>query len=151
MQAIAFDSQNATWFATLGGVSQLAGATWTSYTTAVGSPIRREKAWVTMISLQLLSDPRVWSCLTLSAGVLVSPNPFRTSVVICYPLPGQKEMHVSIYDTAGRLVRQLEAGVQRSVCRDGWTSGREPAPVGVHFYRIDGGEAELGGKLLLMR
>ncbi len=90
-------------------------------------------------------------CSLAGQGVLVSPNPFRTSVVISYALPGQSAMHVSIYDTAGRLVRQLRSGAGRSICWDGRTSGREPAARGVYFYRIDGGDVGLGGKLLLLR
>ncbi len=78
---------------------------------------------------------------TLSAGM---PNPFTSSTVIRYTLPGAGAVHLDVYDVSGRLIRSLvrgewmPAGAGRATWdgRDG--SGRRVRS-GVYFYRLDAG------------
>lgn len=68
------------------------------------------------------------------------PNPFVSQTTIPYCLLAPSYVDLSIYDTAGRLVRALvgdrrQSG-DRTVTWDGYTSEGKAAPAGVYFYRL---------------
>lgn len=68
-----------------------------------------------------------------------SPNPFRSSVALRFALPADGPVRLRIYDTAGRLVRQMErtfAAGEREFAWDGADEAGNPAPSGVLFYEV---------------
>jgi hypothetical protein len=85
-----------------------------------------------------------------------APNPFGSSTVIRYTVPGRAGVSLRVYNTAGRLVRELAAGDRaepgsHAVTWDGRDrSGRRVAS-GVYFYRLEAGENRATRKMLLLR
>ncbi|MCH7761205.1 T9SS type A sorting domain-containing protein, partial [candidate division TA06 bacterium] len=68
------------------------------------------------------------------------PNPFSISTEIRYQLPAEADVSLTIYDTAGRLVRSLakgaeEAGFKR-VLWDGRDDQGKTVNSGVYFYKL---------------
>ena len=68
------------------------------------------------------------------------PNPFNSVTTIEYALPEPSQVHLVIYDLAGRTVATLvsgfvDAGYGAAVWQGRDGSGR-PVPTGVYIYRI---------------
>ncbi len=75
------------------------------------------------------------------------PNPFASSTVVPYELNAQSDIHVTIYDILGRVVRNLSAGAQsagtHSVIWDGRNALGQRVASGVYFYSMQvGGEIQ---------
>ncbi len=71
-----------------------------------------------------------------------SPNPFRSATTLRFSMPVAGGAEVRIYDTAGRLVRQLDrvAPAGPNVIEwDGRDAAGQSAPSGVLFYEIRAG------------
>jgi hypothetical protein len=71
-----------------------------------------------------------------------SPNPFRSSTALRFTLPRAGEVGIRIFDTAGRLVRQLDRAFPAGlnvVSWDGRDDAGHPAPSGVLFYDVRAG------------
>jgi hypothetical protein len=70
-----------------------------------------------------------------------SPNPFETSTLISFELPSAQPVRVAIYDSAGRLVRELEAGRlpagRYSRSWDGRDTQGRVAPSGLYFCVVE--------------
>jgi len=84
-----------------------------------------------------------------------SPNPFSTSTRVRYTIPAKGHVVLSIYDSSGRLVNQLDSGMTAAgshtvtwTGRD--TSGRE-LPSGIYFCRLQAGDATATRKMTLLR
>jgi hypothetical protein len=67
------------------------------------------------------------------------PNPFSSSTMILYHLPRDTHVSLDIYDTAGRLIRTLAAGVEEAGVKKIHWDGRDDLGVkvnsGVYFYK----------------
>ncbi|TET83644.1 T9SS type A sorting domain-containing protein, partial [candidate division TA06 bacterium] len=72
------------------------------------------------------------------------PNPFDSDANISYALNDPGSVRVSIYNTAGQLIRSFDMGVQDAgtytVHWDGNHEDGTPATSGVYQYRIDAGD-----------
>jgi hypothetical protein len=84
-----------------------------------------------------------------------TPNPFRLDTAIHYTLPAAVDVHLAVYDAAGRLVRVLEsarrpAGSHRVVWDGRSGDGRRVAG-GVYFYRLRAGGEALTRRAILTR
>ena len=83
-----------------------------------------------------------------------SPNPFRSSTTLRFTLPRDGKVGVRIFDTAGRLVRQLgrtlPAGLN-DLAWDGLDEGGKPAPNGVLFYEVTAECVRKTSRMVLMQ
>jgi hypothetical protein len=97
-------------------------------------------------SLARLTVTEVQGIATEPAGSIASlrlgeaaPNPFRTATMLDYTAPAATPVTISIYDAAGRSVRQLGEQVLSgpgSVTWDGRTAAGARAPAGTYFLRL---------------
>jgi len=83
------------------------------------------------------------------------PNPFNNSTRISFALDRSTEIALSIYDTAGRLVKTL--------AKDKFTAGEDDlhwngtdnsgleVPSGMYFYKLEAGQEIVAKKLLLIK
>jgi len=82
------------------------------------------------------------------------PNPFNATTTISFNLPQSGSFKLSIYNLAGRLVREFssqgEAG-HRSVIWDGTDSRGNQVASGVYFYRLQAGLIMETRKMVLLR
>jgi hypothetical protein len=90
-----------------------------------------------------------------SAGVGNFPNPFNPNTTIAFSTASEGRVDVSVYDTSGRLVRQLlastiEAGGHAASWDGRDDDGREVAS-GVYLYRIQGPGVSEEGKMALLK
>jgi hypothetical protein len=93
--------------------------------------------------------PRV---LTLHANV---PNPFNPSTTIHFDLPRTAQVHLDIFDVAGRLVRtlvatEMPAGRHEAIW-DGRNGTGATVASGSYFYRLQAGSEMLTHKMLLIK
>ncbi|MDP6961511.1 MAG: SUMF1/EgtB/PvdO family nonheme iron enzyme [Dehalococcoidia bacterium] len=88
------------------------------------------------------------------------PNPFNPETWIPYHLSVDSQVKISIYDSAGKLVRRLDIGLQpagdyqsqnRAAYWDGKNTLGEQVASGVYFYTIQAGELTDTRKMLLMK
>lgn len=71
------------------------------------------------------------------------PNPFSTSTDIPYKLKNPSDVHVTIYDILGRVVRKFsvgnQAGGSHDIIWDGRNNFGTKAATGIYFYRLQAG------------
>lgn len=85
----------------------------------------------------------------------ISPNPFNPSTTITVSVPSSGEVALSVYDAAGRKVRELArgnytTGVHRFVW-DGRDGRGAAVAAGVYLVRADMGDVSATGKMLLLK
>lgn len=82
------------------------------------------------------------------------PNPFNPSTTISFDLPARSSVNLSVYNTAGRLVRTLITGNLASGSHtflwDGRDQGGRTAPSGIYLYRLITPERVLKGKMTML-
>lgn len=84
------------------------------------------------------------------------PNPFSESTTIRFAVPGQgADVHLSVYDIAGRKVRTLRNGFtaagEQSVTWDGADDSGRHVGSGIYFYRLDSASFTATRKLVLLQ
>jgi len=83
------------------------------------------------------------------------PNPFNPSTEICYSLPCDADVDLSIFDVSGRsiitLVRERQSAGNRTVKWDGRDENGSKVVSGFYFYRLKTGELSITKKMLLVR
>ena len=83
------------------------------------------------------------------------PNPFDSEANISYALNDPGNVRVSIYNTAGQLIRSFDMGVQDAgtytVHWDGNHEDGTPATSGVYLYRIDAGDQSVTNRMVLLK
>ncbi|MFN8179250.1 MAG: FG-GAP-like repeat-containing protein [bacterium] len=94
----------------------------------------------------LASAPRLLS---------VYPNPFRFGATIPFVLNESGQVHLSVYDAAGRRVARLadevrDPGTHRVTWSARDDDGR-PVPAGTYFVRLEAGGTEAAGKVVVVR
>jgi len=84
-----------------------------------------------------------------------NPNPTSTASLIQWTAPARAAVDVSIYDVAGRLVREAEAPTgadgHGSFEWDGHDTAGHRVSSGVYMVRVATGGHEAGGRLVLLR
>ncbi len=83
------------------------------------------------------------------------PNPFNPHTEIGFLVPRRGRAEVTVYDTAGRVVRKLadrefEAG-RHALVWDGRDAGGSPVASGVYIYELRSGDLVKSGKMTLAR
>ena len=88
------------------------------------------------------------------------PNPFNPETWIPYQLAEDSEVSISIYDSAGRLVRSLSLGYQpagfynsrgQAAYWDGRNAVGESAASGVYFYQLETPSFRQTRRLLILK
>ncbi len=88
------------------------------------------------------------------------PNPFNPETWIPFALKNDGEVKISIYDSVGRLVRELnighkKAGIYATPDKAAYWDGKDqfgvPAASGVYFYRIQTGDFSAIRKMIVMK
>jgi len=90
------------------------------------------------------------------AGLSSTPNPFSPSTTLRFSLSAAGPVSLSIYDSAGRVVRHLLMGGMREagthfLTWDGKDDAGALLPSGAYFYQVTAGNDSAGRKLLLVR
>jgi hypothetical protein len=81
---------------------------------------------------------------------VISPNPFNPSTVISYELRAASFVSLKIYDTAGRIVATLVDG-WRDAGEHQVTFDASNLPSGVYLYRLQAGDWNATGKMVLLK
>lgn len=95
--------------------------------------------------------------LPASSGLAlrVQPNPFGARTTVSFDLPRATAARVAVYDTAGRLVRDLAAGARPAGRNDVSWDGRDAAgravAAGVYLVRLSTHEGSQERKVVLVR
>ncbi|HMB68939.1 MAG TPA: FlgD immunoglobulin-like domain containing protein, partial [bacterium] len=83
------------------------------------------------------------------------PNPFASSTTFSFDLPaGSRGARVSVYDTAGRLVRVLDAAAapgSNRVTWDGRDDQQRRVASGVYLYRLNAAGESVTNKVVVLR
>ncbi len=83
------------------------------------------------------------------------PNPFRANTQIQFSLSQESRVRLAVYDTGGRLVRELVNEVRpagpASVVWDGRGLRGRRAGAGVYFLRLEAGEFHANHKVVLLQ
>jgi hypothetical protein len=87
--------------------------------------------------------------------VRTAPNPFRESTQIQFGVRRGDNVHVELYSTTGRLVREFQETSGQTgwhaVTWDGRDRSGKPLPAGVYFYRVTTGARTATGRLVFIR
>jgi hypothetical protein len=88
----------------------------------------------------LLDEIQLTATTSLALSLAAHPNPFNPRVRIQYSLPRGGPLRLSIYDLAGRLVRNLLAGEvpagEGSIVWEGDEATGHPAPSGIYLVQL---------------
>jgi hypothetical protein len=83
------------------------------------------------------------------------PNPFNPETRIRFTIPANIEVELNVYDTTGRLVKNLfakDVTVGRHIVHwDGTDNAGESVASGVYFYRLVAGNHSVSKKMVLLR
>ena len=83
------------------------------------------------------------------------PNPFNPTTFLCYDLPNQAQVTLTIYDLIGREVTQLVNTTQKAGYRSVHWSATDmhgkPVSAGVYLYQIRAGEFVQTRKMVLLK
>ena len=115
------------------------------------------QAWLTQAQQIVLTDPtylrgiavleQLLAALTPKETVLLPnyPNPFNPETWIPYHLADAADVHITIYDTNGAVVRELDLGYQqagyyadrtKAAYWDGRNESGESVASGIYFYQL---------------
>jgi len=78
------------------------------------------------------------------------PNPFNPSTTISFALPQDAKVLLSVYDVNGRLVETLVNGNRSAGVHD-VTFDASSLSSGVYLYRLEAGDFNATGKMILMK
>jgi len=88
-------------------------------------------------------------------AVFASPNPFGPGTTVSYVVPAEGRVRVTVHDVAGRVVRVLSDGVQRSgphaVDWDAMDAAGDRVAGGVYFLKVAAGRETAMAKLVVLR
>jgi hypothetical protein len=87
--------------------------------------------------------------------VVAVPNPFARSTAVTFVARRDEPLHLRIYSTAGRLVREVsgvapQSGAQ-ALAWDGRDGAGKTVPAGIYFYSLRAGIRTASGRLVFMR
>ncbi|TKJ39859.1 hypothetical protein CEE37_11315 [candidate division LCP-89 bacterium B3_LCP] len=78
------------------------------------------------------------------------PNPFNPTTNISFALPADAKVLLSVYDVNGRLVTTLVDGHRNAGVHDVTFNASDLAS-GIYLYRLEAGEFNVTGKMVLMK
>jgi hypothetical protein len=83
------------------------------------------------------------------------PNPFGPATRISYGLPRSEFTRISVFDAAGRRVRNLVEATQQAgmheITWDGRDDAGRPVGSGVYFYRLEAGSFRESRPMTILR
>ncbi|MBN2417231.1 T9SS type A sorting domain-containing protein [bacterium] len=83
------------------------------------------------------------------------PNPFNSSTVIPYSVPGQAQVSLAVFDLRGRIVTTLFQGVRAAGSYtaewNGRTAGGQPAGSGLYLIRLQSAGTVLTRKVTMIK
>jgi len=83
------------------------------------------------------------------------PNPFNPQTTIRYTLGQNRKVELTIFDCSGKKIKTLVNAYQRAgehqVHWNGLTDQGRRASSGVYVYRLQAGDKQLSGKMVLMK
>jgi Spy/CpxP family protein refolding chaperone len=83
------------------------------------------------------------------------PNPFHPETVSGYTLKEAGNITVSIFNAQGERVREFDAGYQQAgpfqIIWDGKSDSGKNVPSGMYVYKIQAGNEEFTGRMLMMK
>ncbi len=83
------------------------------------------------------------------------PNPFNPATTLQFVLPATQQIELQIFNSRGRLVRQLISGSYpaglHQVVWDGRDDAQKALPSGTYFYRLSANGQQVTKKMLLMK
>jgi hypothetical protein len=80
----------------------------------------------------------------------VVPNPFNPVTTVRFSLPEAARVSLTVYDVAGRQVEKLVDGWRQSGLHETTFNGADLAS-GIYIYRLEAGEFNATGKMLLLK
>ncbi len=81
----------------------------------------------------------------------VSPNPFNPTTVLSYQLQAASRVSLGIYDISGRLIESPLQNAWRNAGVHEVTFDGSNLASGVYIYRLEAGEFNASGKMVLMK
>jgi hypothetical protein len=88
-------------------------------------------------------------------GILAFPNPMTSGANLSFQSIGLSPLTLSVYDTAGRLVRTQELGTVPAGSHTHYWDGRDgsgsPLACGVYFVRLSSTELQASTRVVLIR
>ena len=108
---------------------------------------------VTLPPAGTMTDAQMDKALGLPAVASLGqnyPNPFNPMTTIEFALPSESRVSLKVYDTRGRLVRDLVNEVRAAGAHAVTFDGRGLAS-GLYFYRIDAGDFSDVGRMTLVK
>ena len=129
------------------------GLIWLTQQMMVRSSIGAALAVLEQLMVALPPQEKLLCCQTI-------PNPFNPETWIPYRLAHAADVTLTIYDTAGALVRQLDLGYQlpgdytdraKAVYWDGRAETGEPVASGVYFYSLSAGNYSATRKMIILK
>ena len=100
---------------------------------------------------EIISMPRITISNKLSAiGISCYPNPFTQQTVISYYLPEKVNVNISVYDMLGKKVATL---VNENKVKGNYdvTFDSKNLKSGIYFYKLQAGNYEGNGKMILIK
>jgi CRISPR/Cas system endoribonuclease Cas6 (RAMP superfamily) len=83
------------------------------------------------------------------------PNPFNPSTTLTYTLPARTEVSVTVYDAAGRVVRELsrkvETAGEHAISWDGRDTAGATVSSGVYHIRVEAAGQAGTQKIVLLK
>ncbi|MFH1196979.1 MAG: T9SS type A sorting domain-containing protein [bacterium] len=84
-----------------------------------------------------------------------SPNPFNMQTAIDFTLPETSNVKLNIYDSTGRLIRNLineeKPGGHNAIIWDGLNNSHEVVSSGIYFYSMISGNLSQTKKMILLK
>ncbi|HEY3875367.1 MAG TPA: hypothetical protein VGM92_07805 [Candidatus Kapabacteria bacterium] len=77
-----------------------------------------------------------------TTSLSVSPNPFAASTTLRFTVPQNSDVHISLFDELGRMVRQINCG-EVSAGIHSFTIARDQLPAGIYSCEIDAPKSAL--------
>ena len=130
------------------------------------------QSWLTQAQRLSLTDLRLQrgirfleqllAVLTPKATILLPnyPNPFNPETWIPYHLAHAADVQITIYDTKGALVRQLDLGYQpagyyadraEAAYWDGRNANGESVASGIYFYQLRAGDYSATKRMVILK
>ena len=130
------------------------------------------ESWLTQAQQMALTDPahlrgiavleQLLAALTPKETVLLPnyPNPFNPETWIPYHLAHNTDVQITIYDTRGAVVRQLDLGHQsagyytdraKAAYWDGCNESGESVASGVYFYQLQAGDYSITRRMVILK
>jgi hypothetical protein len=109
-------------------------------------------------SFEVIILPKEESQASMPKNYILSqnmPNPFNPETEICYALPNDCHVRLTVYNVKGQKVKTLVNGFEstghKTVRWDGTDENGQKVSSGIYFYRLEAGNFRQTHKMVLMK